>query len=169
MAVYDEETRKALQSRKRRAEMKRAQQVKLRNTVFLGAGVLVLLILFIVLVASSCSAKKDKKIEVVTTQQPTTVAVETTTEEVTTSPAVMYTTDVLNLRKEPNTDCEIIKQIAKGKKVEIIEDNGEWCKVKQGKDTGYVSKEYLSTTKDGNSDKKEEPTATEEEAGNEED
>ena len=30
------------------------------------------------------------------------------------------------------------------KKVQVISENGKWCQIKYGKDTGYVMKKYLS-------------------------
>ena len=56
----------------------------------------------------------------------------------------MYTTDVLNLRKSASAKSKLITQIGAGKKVQVISENGKWCQIKYGKDTGYVMKKYLS-------------------------
>ena len=56
----------------------------------------------------------------------------------------MKTTANVNLRKESNTDSEIIKVISKGTELlKYSEENG-WAKVKVGEDVGYVSSEFLA-------------------------
>ncbi len=56
----------------------------------------------------------------------------------------MKTTANVNLRKEPNTDSEIIKVISKGTELlKYSEENG-WANVKVGEDVGYVSAEFLA-------------------------
>lgn len=48
------------------------------------------------------------------------------------------------LREEANTTSNIITNIYEGEKVEIIEENGDWYKVKYGSNTGYLKKEFLT-------------------------
>lgn len=55
----------------------------------------------------------------------------------------MKTTTNVNLRKEPNTDCEIIKVIARGTEIQKYSEENGWAKVKVGEDVGYVSAEFL--------------------------
>lgn len=56
----------------------------------------------------------------------------------------MKTTANVNLRKEPNTDSEIIKLLSKGTELKkYVEENG-WAQVKVGEDVGYVSAEFLA-------------------------
>ena len=56
----------------------------------------------------------------------------------------MKTTTNVNLRKEPNTDSEIIKVISRGTELlKYSEENG-WVNVKVGEDVGYVSAEFLA-------------------------
>lgn len=140
--TYDEETRKLLETRKRRAEIRRAQQIKKRNRTLFMVGVFITAVILIIVLSISCSSNKDNEKETVT-QPPVTTTEEVTTPEETTN-ASMYTTDVLNLRKAPGTDADIITQIGAGKKVEILKEEGEWCRVQRGKDIGYVMKKYLS-------------------------
>lgn len=77
-------------------------------------------------------------------------------EELDDSQAVaMKTTTNVNLRKEPNTDSQIIKVISKGTELlKYSEENG-WAKVKVGEDVGYVSAEFLADPS-----QVEEPAAT---------
>ena len=67
------------------------------------------------------------------------------TEELDDSKAVaMKTTTNLNLRKEPNTDSEIIKVIPRGTELKKYAEENGWVKVKAGEDVGYVSVEFLA-------------------------
>ena len=50
----------------------------------------------------------------------------------------------LNVREEPNTDCEIITEVFLNNEVTVIEDNGDgWVKIQKG----YVAEKYLSDEK----------------------
>ena len=69
---------------------------------------------------------------------------QTTVQETTTAEEYMYTTDVLNLRKSASAKSKLVTQIGAGKKVQVISENGKWCQIEYGKDTGYVMKKYLS-------------------------
>ena len=53
-------------------------------------------------------------------------------------------TETLRLRKEPSTDSIVLELLSKDDKVEILEEKGEWYKVKFKDYTGYVSKEFIS-------------------------
>lgn len=56
---------------------------------------------------------------------------------------VMKTTSNVNLRKEPNTDCDVIKVISKGTELKKYAEENGWALVKVGEDVGYVSAEYI--------------------------
>ena len=47
------------------------------------------------------------------------------------------------LRKENNTSSNIITNIYKGEEVEILEESGDWYKVKYQNNTGYIKKEFV--------------------------
>ena len=127
-ATRKEEVKKIVENRRRKAELIREQQIKKRNTIIaIGVGILVVLILVMVLAKSCSSGKKPAK-----------------TSATTTAEEYMYTTDVLNLRKSASAKSKLITQIGAGKKVQVISENGKWCQIKYGKDTGYVMKKYLS-------------------------
>ena len=49
------------------------------------------------------------------------------------------TASALKLRKEPNTSADVITSIYEDSSVEILEENGEWFKVKYDGETGYVA------------------------------
>ncbi len=56
-----------------------------------------------------------------------------------------YTTEnKVNFRKEANTDSDIIDELDLGSSLKVLEDKGEWVKVKKGEDEGYVKASYIS-------------------------
>lgn len=55
---------------------------------------------------------------------------------------IEITTETLNLRSKASTDSNIVAQISIGDECELLEEEGEWYKVKYGEYTGYISKEY---------------------------
>lgn len=59
------------------------------------------------------------------------------------STVAIVTTDVLNVREQPNTDCEIVDQIATDEEVPLIEDMGEWLKVDVDGEERYVKAEFV--------------------------
>ena len=57
------------------------------------------------------------------------------------------TSDGINFRKEPNTDCEVLKTFLLNAKVTILQEEGKWYKVKHNDQIGYVLKTYVSEKK----------------------
>ena len=51
---------------------------------------------------------------------------------------------VLNIRSAPTTNSEVIGKLQKGQKVEVLEWNKGWAKVRIGNTVGYVYGSYLS-------------------------
>ena len=49
----------------------------------------------------------------------------------------------LHLRKEPDSSAKVIQTYKAGTEVEILENDGTWCHVKVGKNTGYMMAKYL--------------------------
>ena len=74
----------------------------------------------------------------------------------------------VRLRKEASTSSDIIMLLAQDDKVEVLEQNGDWYKIKSGENTGYVYKDYIklqdelkaTTNKAPSSEKSEETSAT---------
>lgn len=52
--------------------------------------------------------------------------------------------DATRLREENNTTSEILTKLYKNEEVEIVEEQGEWLKVKYKKYTGYIKKEFVN-------------------------
>ena len=56
---------------------------------------------------------------------------------------IKVTADTLNLRKKASTSSDILATLDKGTECELIEESGEWYKIKYKTHTGFVSKEYV--------------------------
>lgn len=55
-------------------------------------------------------------------------------------------TDTLNVREKKSTDAGIVTQINDGESYVVKSESSEWVKIKlTGSETGYVSKDYVST------------------------
>lgn len=55
-------------------------------------------------------------------------------------------TDTLNVRKKKSTEAGIVTQIGDGDSYVVKSEGSEWVKIKlSGSETGYVSKDYVST------------------------
>lgn len=55
-------------------------------------------------------------------------------------------TDTLNVRKEKSTEAGIVTQIGDGDSYVVKSEGSEWVKIKlSGSETGYVSKDFVST------------------------
>lgn len=49
----------------------------------------------------------------------------------------------LNLRKEPNTNCDVITSLPKGAKAELVEELDGWFKVIYNGHEGYLNSDYV--------------------------
>ncbi len=52
-------------------------------------------------------------------------------------------TDTLNLRKEASTDSTVLELLNLGEKLDVIEQSGDWVKIRIRGITGYVHKDYV--------------------------
>lgn len=57
-------------------------------------------------------------------------------------------TDTLKLRKEASTDSTVLELLNQGQKLEILEQSGDWAKVKVNNMTGYVHVDYIKIQED---------------------
>ena len=64
----------------------------------------------------------------------------------------------VRLRKEASTSGDIITLLAQDAKVEVIETQGDWVKIKVGDNTGYVHKDYIKLQNESNVTKADETT-----------
>lgn len=64
-------------------------------------------------------------------------------------------TSAVRLREESNTTSNILTTIYKGEDLEILEQNGEWCKVKYKEKVGYIKTEFIDIEKEKNESKNE--------------
>jgi mannosyl-glycoprotein endo-beta-N-acetylglucosaminidase len=67
-------------------------------------------------------------------------------------------TSSLNMRKGPSTSTSFILKLARGMEVTVISENNGWAKVKAYGQEGYVSTDYLSSNKPGESEGAPPPT-----------
>lgn len=51
--------------------------------------------------------------------------------------------DALKVRQEPNTECEVLTQVALGEELEFVEEADGWVKILLDADEAYVSSEYV--------------------------
>ena len=72
-------------------------------------------------------------------------------------------TDTLKLRKEASTDSTVLELLNIGEKLEVLEQTGDWVKVKVKGMTGFVHKDYVEIEQEVNKaeDKDKEPKAEE--------
>ncbi|MBO5478349.1 MAG: C40 family peptidase [Clostridia bacterium] len=57
------------------------------------------------------------------------------------------TSDGINFREEPNTDSKVLKTFLQNAKVTILLEEGDWYKVKNNDQVGYILKMYVSEKK----------------------
>jgi uncharacterized protein YgiM (DUF1202 family) len=50
----------------------------------------------------------------------------------------------VNIRKDPNTESEVVGKLYKGCATDILETNGQWVKIKSGNVKGYINAEFLA-------------------------
>ena len=65
----------------------------------------------------------------------------------------------LKLRKEPKANAKVLETYKKGTEVTVLELDGDWCKVRVGKRTGYMMAQYLDIPDDLEIPDKEEAAA----------
>ncbi|MFD4929679.1 SH3 domain-containing protein [Peribacillus butanolivorans] len=83
--------------------------------------------------------------------------------EKTTTKYVNVSSGTLNMRNKPSEDASIIVKLAKGVEVEVISESNGWSKIKAYGGEGYVSTQYLSTTKPGSIPESPDPDPDDEE------
>lgn len=70
------------------------------------------------------------------------------TEPTETGPEILnisaWTTARVNMRSEPNTECQVITVLDKGTEVTIIYKEEGWARVECGENSGYISLDYLT-------------------------
>ena len=95
--------------------------------------------------------KSTKKVAEKVTEKPEKVEVkeipteEEKVKETPSKPLKMgeVTVSLLNIRTGEGKDTPVLLQITKGKPVEILENSGEWLKVKVGGKVGFAMTKYI--------------------------
>ena len=57
----------------------------------------------------------------------------------------MWTTDGVNLRSEPNTDCDVVTVLEMGTQVRMLGEEDGWVKVSYNDQEGYIRADFLTT------------------------
>jgi SH3-like domain-containing protein len=56
---------------------------------------------------------------------------------------MLVNTDALNVRKGPSADHDVMGQLKKGDRVQVLDSSGQWWRIKSGNIEGYVNSAYL--------------------------
>ncbi|MBX9958486.1 SH3 domain-containing protein, partial [Peribacillus simplex] len=75
------------------------------------------------------------------------------TPEKTTTKYVNVSSGTLNMRKSGSESASIVAKLSKGTEVTVYSESKGWAKIKANGQDGYVSTDYLSTTKPGTDSK----------------
>ena len=59
--------------------------------------------------------------------------------------ALSVAKDYVNVRKSSSTDSKVMGKLHRGSSAKILKVKGDWVKIRSGKVTGYVKKEYVAT------------------------
>ncbi|MBT2617624.1 MULTISPECIES: SH3 domain-containing protein [unclassified Bacillus (in: firmicutes)] len=82
------------------------------------------------------------------------------TPEKTTTKYVNISSGTLNMRKSGSESASIVAKLSKGTEVTVYSESKGWAKIKANGQDGYVSTDYLSTTKPGTDSKPSIPEKT---------
>lgn len=58
--------------------------------------------------------------------------------------SVWTSTDGVNLRAEPNTDCKILTMLVEGTPLTLLGEEDGWAQVEYNGEQGYVSADYIT-------------------------
>lgn len=56
----------------------------------------------------------------------------------------MWTTDGVNLRSEPNTECSVVTVLEQGTQVRMVGEEDGWVKVSYNNQEGYIRADFLT-------------------------
>lgn len=77
-------------------------------------------------------------------------------------------TDTLKLRKEASTNSTVLELLNQDQKLNVIEESGDWIKVKVNGITGFVHKDYIKIQENKEQEEKQEEVNTQNEENKEE-
>lgn len=93
---------------------------------------------------------EDNTIQTSTTPQDDNTVSQTTQEPSSDQPTTKeayISVEQVNFRKEASMEATVLDTLSRNTKVEVLEKNGEWSKVKHNDKEGYIATRYLSDTK----------------------
>jgi uncharacterized protein YgiM (DUF1202 family) len=56
---------------------------------------------------------------------------------------MLVNSDALNIRQGPSTGYDVVGQLKKDTRVQVLDNSGQWWKIKYGSIEGYVNSDYL--------------------------
>ena len=66
---------------------------------------------------------------------------------------MLVNSDALNIRKGPSSNYDVVGQLKKNARVQILDSSNQWWRIKYGTIEGYVNSEYLIEEKSPTSGK----------------
>ena len=129
---------------------------KAKERIFIAAAVVLIIVLAVALLKFFKNKNDEKETE---TESEMQITMETTapyvpetfpeteaTEPETETPrAYVVTSDVLNVREKPNTDCRILTQLHAGDTIKFVDDyDEEWAIIDLDGTEAYVNKNYIT-------------------------
>ena len=104
-------------------------------------------IVFVMLFLAACGIKRMEPSDVPTENIEAEVPEQKEEEPV--ELVEMYTTDNVNVRKEPSTEAEVLCTLGIREIVKVKDNDGEWCCVVLEDGEGYISSQYLCEKVEG--------------------
>jgi SH3-like domain-containing protein len=92
-------------------------------------------IALIVIVLSTAPAINAKKVTPARNQTPST--------QTTQARYMLVNSDALNIRQGPSTGYDVVGQLKKDTRVQVLDNSGQWWRIKYGNIEGYVNSDYL--------------------------
>jgi SH3-like domain-containing protein len=56
---------------------------------------------------------------------------------------MLVSSDALNVRKGPSANNDVVGQLKKGARVQVLNSSGQWWRIRSGNIEGYVNSQYL--------------------------
>lgn len=124
--------------------MKRKVNNKKYAVIGIAVALVVVAACFGLLYYRNLQKNNDAQKHIKKTQAVETTVTETTTNIPTTSlTEFLYTNDSVNLRLKASIKSDILETLPKWTRVDVLENAGDWYKVKVDKKEGFIKKEFL--------------------------
>ena len=127
---------------------------RLGEKIFIVVAIILAILLVVGIIKlltgdSGKSSKKETETEMQTVVETAAPVIQPVTQPETEPPteaALVYLIDAqtVNVREQPNTDCRILVQLAKGTPINVIEEvDADWVKIDIDGNEGYVNRQFI--------------------------